>query len=198
MLYASVYPMDSNQLEALVSSVERLQLNDSALAVAKEASTALGSGLRCGFLGHLHMEIFTQRLRDEFNMEAILTTPTVPYTLQFSDGTRLPITTLAQWPEHTPRGGGKSFKVFEPMVHVTIVTPHEYVGPLMDCLKDRRGTQISVQYVEDGGQTILDYHVPWQEVGSSVGISVVSVGYYSSAAEAHLRWDLGELAPVLL
>jgi GTP-binding protein LepA len=180
MLYASVYPMDSNQLDMLVSSVERLQLNDSALSVTKEASTALGSGLRCGFLGHLHMEIFTQRLKDEFNIDAILTTPTVPYLLRFKDGTEMQITNLAQWPEHNPRFGASSFTVYEPMVEVTIVTPHEYVGALMDTLQDRRGKQIEVEYLE-GGQVILRYHVPWQEVVSDLHdqTKTLSSGYAS-------------------
>lgn len=181
MLYASVYPMDSNELDALVSSVDRLQLNDSALTVMKEASTALGSGLRCGFLGHLHMEIFTQRLRDEFEIDAILTTPTVPYTLKYRDGSEVQITNLSQWPEHNPRGGAGSFVVYEPMVEVTIVTPHEYVGAMMDCLQERRGKQVAVEYMDEGGQVVLKYHVPWQEVVTDLHdqTKTLSSGYAS-------------------
>jgi GTP-binding protein LepA len=139
MLYASVYPLNSDEFENLTHCVDRLALNDSALTIQRESSTSLGteqhlfdrmytslcmhtfkqtrvhgctttdlqlrtgSGLRCGFLGFLHCEIFSQRLRDEFNMDVMLTTPTVPYIVEYADGTQAHITNLANWPEVAPR-----------------------------------------------------------------------------------------------
>ena len=84
MLYASVFPVDTTQLEVLFDAVDRLCLNDSSISVTKDQSTSLGAGLRCGFLGLLHMEVFNQRLSDEFDIDVVMTTPSVPYIVQKS------------------------------------------------------------------------------------------------------------------
>lgn len=115
-LYASVFPVDPAQLEEMYAAVDRLLLNDSSISVARDQSPLLGSGLRCGFLGFLHMEVFNQRLEDEFNMSVIVTTPSVPYTIKFSDGSQNVISCVSEWPD-----SGKKLKwdVYEPMVLVS-------------------------------------------------------------------------------
>jgi translation elongation factor EF-4 len=82
MLYSSIFPVDTSQIDTLYSSVERLCLNDNSVSVKHDQSASLGSGLRCGFLGFLHMEVFMQRLQDEFNMSVVVTSPSVPYLVQ--------------------------------------------------------------------------------------------------------------------
>lgn len=98
MLFASVFPVDTLETELLYSSVDRLCLNDSSVSVAKDQSLSLGSGLRCGFLGFLHMEVFMQRLRDEFDINVIMTSPSVPYIVQYSNGETKEVSTVDEFP----------------------------------------------------------------------------------------------------
>lgn len=105
----------------------RLALNDSSIMVTKDHSSSLGSGLRIGFLGFLHMDVFNQRLADEFSVDVVVTTPSVPYRIEYSDGTVSEISSVAQWPIMER---ARSFKVLEPMVQITLLTPFE-VGPLL-------------------------------------------------------------------
>lgn len=115
MLFASVYPVDTTKLEELYAAVERLQLNDSSISVSKDQSSSLGSGLRCGFLGFLHMEVFNQRLKDEFDMDIVMTTPSVPYLIEFENGTSKMVSSVAEWPEQVKNNG---YIVKEPIVQV--------------------------------------------------------------------------------
>jgi len=160
MLFASVFPVDTEELEALFAAVDRLCLNDSSISVAKDHSSSLGAGLRCGFLGFLHMEVFNQRLSDEFNMQIVMTTPSVPYLVEFDDGTSKEISSVADWPVE---GRNMRFTVSEPMVKVTLITPKEHYGAMTDLIKERRGVDIVVTYLDDG-QIVLTCLVPWQEV----------------------------------
>jgi translation elongation factor EF-4 len=98
MLYMSVYPLQTADTELLVSSVDRLCLNDNSVSVSRDQSTSLGSGLRCGFLGFLHMEVFMQRLKNEFEMEVVTTSPSVPYILLQTDGTSKKILSIEEFP----------------------------------------------------------------------------------------------------
>lgn len=125
MLYASIYPVDTKEYDNLLSAVDKLLLNDSSVTVSKEQSLSLGSGLRCGFLGFLHMEVFNQRLKDEFGIEVVMTTPSVPYKIQMmSTGPHGPqveddeeaaklIHCVSQWPAFESR-----YHVFEPIAKV--------------------------------------------------------------------------------
>ena len=99
MLFASVFPVDSLDLENLFAAVDRLCLNDSSISVVRDQSSSLGSGLRCGFLGFLHMEVFTQRLNDEFNVNIIMTSPSVPYKIEYPNGEEEFISSVGNWPE---------------------------------------------------------------------------------------------------
>ncbi len=115
MLYASVFPVDNLQLEEMMAAVNRLLLNDSSVSVCRDQSASLGSGLRCGFLGFLHMEVFNQRLQDEFNMGVVMTTPSVPYILRQEDGSETRISCVSEWPDAEKN---KSFQILEPIVKV--------------------------------------------------------------------------------
>lgn len=114
MLFASVFPANPSDLESLYSAIDRLCLNDSSLLVTKDQSSSLGSGLRCGFLGFLHMDVFNQRLFDEYNMEVVVTTPSVPYIIEQADGKKVEVSSVSNWPTCHER----DFRVFEPMVQV--------------------------------------------------------------------------------
>lgn len=161
MLYASIFPVDSTELEALYAAVDRLCLNDSSITVTRDQSSSLGSGLRCGFLGFLHMEVFNQRLSDEFNMDIVTTTPSVPYVIEYADGIREEISNISLWPKGSEKV--KMYRVLEPMVRILLVTPHESYGAMVDIIKQRRGSDLDVTHMEDGHVRIL-CEVPWQEV----------------------------------
>lgn len=107
MLFASVYPVDTLETDLLYSSVDRLCLNDSSVSVARDQSLSLGSGLRCGFLGFLHMEVFMQRLRDEFSINVIMTSPSVPYIIEYANGERKYISTIDEFPVSVNKQGGE-------------------------------------------------------------------------------------------
>jgi GTP-binding protein LepA len=188
MLYASVFPVDTLELEMLFDSVDKLSLNDSSLSIAKDHSNALGAGLRCGFLGFLHMEVFNQRLQDEFGMSIVMTTPSVPYVIETinssksrtkgeTDVVRSEISSVAQWPKVDR---DIDHKIFEPVVKVTLITPKDYYGPMVDLLKLRRADDIQVSYLDDGG-VIITSLVPWQEVVCDMNDHVknASAGYAS-------------------
>lgn len=172
MLFASVFPVDTTQLESLFAAVDRLCLNDSSISVQRDQSSSLGAGLRCGFLGFLHMEVFNQRLHDEFNMDIVMTTPSVPYIIEYdkypgggpADQAATPhreeISSVANWPL---AGRDVAWTVHEPMVKVILITPKDYYGAMTDVIKDRRGTDLEVQYLDDG-QVLVTAIVPWQEV----------------------------------
>ncbi|CAM9574843.1 unnamed protein product [Scytosiphon promiscuus] len=180
MLFASVYPLDDGDFDSLLRAVERLALNDAAIEWEREQSPALGMGLRMGFLGVLHMEVFHQRLVDEFDTPVLLTTPTVPYQIQPSGG-REPFTVinLSDWPDASTKDGLK-FKVLEPVVDATIITPSDCLGSMLTLLKSRRGRQISLKYM-DNDRILLEYKLPWQEVVSDLHdqAKTVSSGYAS-------------------
>lgn len=160
-LYASVFPMDGDNFESLQIAVGRLALNDASLEVEKENSITLGSGLRIGFLGVLHMEVFHQRLRDELNMPVLLTRPNVPYTLlDRSTGERTIIANLADWPSTVSQRG---YAVLEPMVEATIITPLDCLGEMLTLLKDKRGTQTDTMFMDES-RVVLNYLIPWAEV----------------------------------
>lgn len=189
MLYASVFPVDTTQLEALFDAVDRLCLNDSSISVAKDQSTSLGAGLRCGFLGVLHMEVFNQRLSDEFGMDVVMTTPSVPYIVEKSVITnkeggkkttsveRTEISSAAGWPEPSR---DTTCTIFEPIVKVTIVAPQSYYGNMAEIIKLRRGYDLDVSYI-DADNTLITALLPWQEVVSDMNDAVknASAGYAS-------------------
>uniref|UniRef100_A0A7S2UJ11 Tr-type G domain-containing protein n=1 Tax=Attheya septentrionalis TaxID=420275 RepID=A0A7S2UJ11_9STRA len=177
VLYASVHPMDANGFDELSAAVDRLALNDTGLDVHRESGNTnsaeggpfLGPGLRVGFQGLLHMEVFRQRMQDEFNLEVIVTPPKVPYTISYSKVSgpkqyRPPdapneevIEDLSKWPS-----GGK-FKVKEPVVIVRIMAPVEYAGSVMDLIQRKRGAEMDTKIIDEK-TWLFTSRMPWGEV----------------------------------
>ncbi len=156
-VFAGLYPVESNQFEALRDALAKLQLNDSSLRYEPETSQALGFGFRCGFLGLLHMDIVQERLEREYDMELITTAPTVVYQVVTKDGTVTQIENPSKLPDPSTIE-----EIREPIIRATIIMPQEYVGPVMTLCNDKRGSQVNMQYV--GRQVILTYDLPLNEV----------------------------------
>jgi GTP-binding protein LepA len=127
----------------LRDALEKLQLNDAALLFEPETSVALGFGFRCGFLGLLHMEIIQERLEREYNMDLVTTAPSVIYKITKTDGTAFELDNPSKLPDVA-----EIESMQEPMVKVTIMSPTEYVGNIMELCQDRRGTYVSMEYME--------------------------------------------------
>ncbi|MGZ5067647.1 MAG: translation elongation factor 4, partial [Usitatibacter sp.] len=156
-VFAGLYPVESNQYEALRDALAKLQLNDSSLRYEPETSQALGFGFRCGFLGLLHMDIVQERLEREYDMELITTAPTVVYQVLTKDGVVTEIENPSKLPDPS-----KIEEIREPIIRATIIMPQEYVGPVMTLCEQKRGTQVNMQYV--GRQVILTYDMPLNEI----------------------------------
>jgi GTP-binding protein LepA len=156
-VFAGLYPVESNQFEALRDSLEKLQLNDAALHFEPEVSQALGFGFRCGFLGLLHMDIVQERLEREFDMELITTAPTVVYQVLMRDGTVVLVENPAKLPDPA-----KTEEIREPIVEVKVFVPQEYVGSVITLCTGKRGVQKNLSY--HGRQVHLTYDLPMNEI----------------------------------
>ena len=157
MVFCGIYPADGADYPDLKDALEKLQLNDASLTFEPETSAALGFGFRCGFLGLLHMEIITERLEREFDLDLITTTPGVQYRLTMTDGTVEIIDNPSNYPEPT-----RIAKQEEPFVNAHIYTPNDYVGPLMDLCQQKRGEFRDMQY--EGNRVVLRYEMPLNEI----------------------------------
>ncbi len=157
MVYSGIYPIDGSDYPVLREALDKLKLSDAALVYEPETSVALGFGFRCGFLGLLHLEIITERLEREFNLDLIATAPSVVYEVTMDDGKEITVTNPSEFP------GGKIKQVLEPMVKATILLPKDYTGTVMELCQQRRGTMIDMQYLgEDRVQ--LRYSLPLAEI----------------------------------
>ena len=156
-VFAGLYPVESNQFEALRTALEKLSLNGSSLMFEPENSTALGFGFRCGFLGLLHMEIVQERLEREYDMDLITTAPTVIYELLLKSGEVVQIENPSRLPEPS-----RIEEIREPMIVVNLLMPQDYVGPVMTLCNNKRGIQRNMQYM--GRQVMLSYEMPLNEV----------------------------------
>jgi len=156
-VFAGLYPVESNQFEALRTALEKLSLNDASLMFEPENSTALGFGFRCGFLGLLHMEIVQERLEREYDMDLITTAPTVVYELLMKNGEVVQIENPSRLPEPS-----RIEEIREPMIVVNLLMPQDYVGPVMTLCNNKRGIQRNMQYM--GRQVMLSYEMPLNEV----------------------------------
>ncbi|KAF9580012.1 Translation factor guf1 mitochondrial [Lunasporangiospora selenospora] len=162
MVWAGVFPIDTNDFEKLDQSIAKLTLNDSSVAVQKETSTALGQGWRLGFLGTLHMDVFRQRLEQEYDANIIITAPTVPYRVLYKNGEEKLIRNPTEFPD-SDELSARTKGVEEPMVRSTLIFPKEYLGNVMVLCGSRRGEQIEHSYLDES-RVMLKYRLPLAEV----------------------------------
>ncbi|MEC4982648.1 MAG: translation elongation factor 4 [Oscillatoria sp. PMC 1068.18] len=158
MVFCGLFPTDSDQYEDLRDALEKLKLNDAALNYEPETSTAMGFGFRCGFLGLLHMEIVQERLEREYDLDLIITAPSVIYRITTTDSEVMEIDNPSQLPPPNQQE-----KIEEPYVKIEIITPEEYVGPLMELCQSRRGIFKDMRYFTPT-RTTLVYELPLAEV----------------------------------
>jgi len=156
-VFAGLYPVESNQYDALRESLEKLKLNDASLRYEPEVSQALGFGFRCGFLGLLHMEIVQERLEREFDQDLITTAPTVVYEVLLRDGSLICVENPAKLPDP-----GKIEEIREPIITTTVFVPQDYLGNVITLCTQKRGNQIDMHY--HGRQVQLVYEMPMAEV----------------------------------
>jgi GTP-binding protein LepA len=157
VVFCGLFPVDTNEFTALREALEKLSLNDASFSFEAETSAALGFGFRCGFLGLLHMEVIRDRLSREFNLELISTAPSVVYQMHMTDGVRFDLHNPADMPEVT-----KIAEIEEPWIKATILTPDEYLGPVLTLCTERRGEQVDLTYA--GNRAMAVYRLPLNEV----------------------------------
>ncbi|MDB9455803.1 translation elongation factor 4 [Dolichospermum circinale] len=158
MVFCGMFPIDADQFEDLREALEKLELNDAALQYEPETSSAMGFGFRCGFLGLLHMEIVQERLEREYNLDLIITAPSVVYKVVTNKGEELYIDNPSRLPSPNERE-----RIEEPYVQVEMITPEIYVGSLMELSQNRRGIFKDMKYLTQG-RTTLTYELPLAEV----------------------------------
>ena len=159
MVFAGVYPLFTDDYEELREALEKLQLNDASLTFVPETSIALGFGFRCGFLGLLHMEIIVERLRREYNIDLISTTPSVEYKVRIDNQEERVIDNPCEFPEP---GRGK-ISIQEPYIRGKVIVPKEYVGNVMELCQEKRGIFISMDYLDET-RSMLSYELPLAEI----------------------------------
>ena len=158
MVFAGLYPVDTNQYEELRDALDKLRLNDASFFYEPESSTALGFGFRCGFLGLLHMEIVQERLEREFNLDLISTAPSVRYVVTTTDGVVQEIDSPAKMPDP-----GRIVKIEEPVIRAVILTPDEHLGGILPLLEEKRGVQKGFEYITSN-RVMLTYELPLNEI----------------------------------
>lgn len=158
MVYCGLYPSDSKKYNDLKDALEKLSLNDAALKYEPETSVALGFGFRCGFLGLLHMDVIQERLEREHNIDLILTAPSVIYEVHLLDKSIMRIDNPSKLPKQTLID-----HIEEPYVLAKIMTPKEYIGPIMELCQERRGIYIDLAYLDDTRMEVT-YEIPLAEV----------------------------------
>jgi GTP-binding protein LepA len=157
VVFCGLFPVDAADFEDLREAMARLRLNDASFTYEPESSAALGFGFRCGFLGLLHLEIITERLDREFNLDLITTAPSVIYQVHLTDGSRLEMHNPADMPDPV-----KIDRIEEPWIQATILVPDEYLGAVLKLCQDRRGRQKNLTYA--GSRAMLVYELPLNEV----------------------------------
>ncbi|WP_445338852.1 translation elongation factor 4 [Bifidobacterium sp. ESL0822] len=157
MVYSGLFPIDNAQFPELRDALDKLKLNDAALVYEPETSVALGFGFRCGFLGLLHMEIVTERLSREFGMDLIATAPNVTYQVTMEDGSEHTVTNPSEFPD------GKVRQILEPVVSADIITPKEFIGPVMELCQDHRGQMGTMEYLSPE-RVEMHYRMPLAEI----------------------------------
>jgi GTP-binding protein LepA len=185
MVFAGLYPVESHQYAELRESLEKLRLNDASFFFEPETSVALGFGFRCGFLGLLHMEIVQERLEREFNMDLVTTAPGVLYRVTKTDGEVIEIDSPAKLPET-----GHIDKIEEPVITAMILTPSEFVGPILQLCQDKRGIQKKLEYLKSD-RVLITYELPFNEVVMDFydKLKTISRGYGSLDYHVTGYWE---------
>ena len=158
MVYCGLYPMDNSDYAELKDALEKLQLNDASLIYEPETSVALGFGFRCGFLGLLHMEIIKERLEREYNLELLITAPSVSYRVTKTDGQVINVDNPVNLPP-----AGERICIEEPYVKATIMVPSDFIGSIMEIAQERRGTFINMDYI-NASRVMMIYALPLSEI----------------------------------
>lgn len=158
MVFAGIYPIESNKYNDLREALEKLQLNDASLQFEPETSQALGFGFRCGFLGLLHMDVIQERLEREFNIDLIMTAPSVVYHVHTTDGEVIEVANPSEFPDPT-----KVDSIEEPYVKAQIMVPQEYVGAVMELAQRKRGDFVTMDYIDDNRVNVI-YQIPLAEI----------------------------------
>jgi GTP-binding protein LepA len=158
VVFSSIYPVDTNDYEELVSSIEKLKLNDASLIYEKDSSAALGFGFRCGFLGMLHLEVVQERIEREFGLSIVFTSPSVKYTVHMKNGEVLSIDNPLEYPDPM-----RVEYAEEPYIQANVITPTQYVGPIITLCMEKRGVQTGMNYLDEKRVELI-YEMPLAEV----------------------------------
>ncbi|MDT2860016.1 translation elongation factor 4 [Lactococcus lactis] len=158
MVFAGIYPIESNKFNDLREALEKLQLNDASLRFEPETSQALGFGFRCGFLGLLHMDVIQERLEREFGIDLIMTAPSVVYHINTTDGETLEVANPSEFPDPT-----RIENIEEPFVKAQIMVPNDFVGPVMELAQRKRGIFLTMDYL-DANRVNIIYNIPLSEI----------------------------------
>ena len=157
MVYSGIYPVETNKYNDLRDALEKLKLNDASLTIEPETSKALGFGFRCGFLGLLHMDIIKERIEREFNIEIILTSPSVIYTVTLTNGDIVYVDNPTKLPDRQVIS-----KIEEPYIKTNIFVPSEFIGPVMELCQNKRGNFINMDYIDT--RVNIHYELPLSEI----------------------------------
>ena len=175
MVFSGIYPVEPSEFDLLRDAIEKLTLNDASVSVEKKTSVALGLGFHCGFLGLLHMEVFKQRLEQEYNVNIIVTAPSVLYKVELSNGETVNVENPSEFPDPS-----KIEIAYEPMINATIIMPANYLGSVISLCEEKRGVQQELSYL-DQDRVILKYKLPLNEVATDFydQLKSLSSGYAS-------------------
>ncbi len=180
MVYAGIYPKEGSEFQKLREAILKLKLSDSSLVFEPASSSALGFGFRCGFLGLLHLEIFQERLRREFDLELVVTTPTVAYQIYLKNGQTETLTTPSDLPDVT-----KLDHIEEPIMNIEVITPKKYLGDLMSYIISQRAQAKDNEYLDDN-RLILRFQIPLSSILVDFYDNIKSI----SSGYASLNYDL--------
>ncbi len=190
VVFCGLFPVDSSEYQKLKDGLAKLQLNDASFSYEAESSSALGLGFRCGFLGLLHLEIITERLEREFDVNLLTTTPGVVYKVNLNNGKIMDLQNPSTLPDPTIINS-----IEEPWIKATIITPDEFLGSIIKLCQDKRGVQTNLSY--SGNRAVLNYELPLNEVVFDFNDRIKSMtsGYASFDYESleHREGDLVKL-----
>ena len=163
VVFSSVYPMSTDEYQDLTKALDKLAINDAALTYEKDSSAALGFGFRCGFLGLLHLDVIQERLQREFDIGLVISAPSVKYKLKLKDGTTIDVDNPSYWPDPTYIDSAS-----EPYIKASILTPEDYVGPVMELCREHRSESQTMNYLSAGrvevtsemplGEVLFDFY----------------------------------------